>query len=58
MRNKHSCVPALRLNGEWLGRFGFTPGQKVRLKIGPGKILITVTSPAVPSVEGEKTATP
>jgi hypothetical protein len=29
-RSKHSWVPALRLNGQWLGKFGFAPGQKVR----------------------------
>jgi hypothetical protein len=42
IRTKHSRVPALRLNGRWLGRLGFAPGQKVELKIGEGSILITV----------------
>jgi Toxin SymE, type I toxin-antitoxin system len=56
MRNKHDWVPALRLNGQWLGRFGFTPGQKVRLKIGQGTILITATARDAPSVQGEKSA--
>lgn len=41
MRIKHSWVPALRLNGQWLGRLGFAPGQKVELKIGQGTIVIT-----------------
>jgi hypothetical protein len=58
MRIKHSWVPALRLNGKWLGKFGFTPGQKVRLQIGPGTILITATSPALINVEDGKSAVP
>src|SRR5438270_5927358 len=40
-RNKHSWVPGLRLNGQWLGRMGFLTGQKVQLRIQYGRIVIT-----------------
>ena len=41
-RRRHSYAPALRLNGEWLRRAGFAPGQKVRLTVGVGTIIIAV----------------
>lgn len=57
IRTKHSWVPALRLNGRWLGRLGFAPGQKVELKTGEGTILITATRDAS-GVGDEKEAMP
>lgn len=39
-RRQHSYVPALRLNGQWLRTVGFAPGQKVRLTVGAGTIVI------------------
>ena len=53
-RTKHSWVPALRVNGQWLGRLGFAPGQKVRLKMGQGTILITAPRGAVRARDEEE----
>jgi hypothetical protein len=39
---QHSYVPALRLNGEWLRKAGFAPGQKVQVTLGVGTIVIAV----------------
>jgi hypothetical protein len=39
-RRHYSCVPALRLNGEWLRRAGFVAGKKVRVTVGVGTILV------------------
>jgi hypothetical protein len=39
---QHSYVPALRLYGRWLRSVGFAPGQKVRVILGAGMIVISV----------------
>lgn len=33
-------VPKLRLNGLWLKRAGFNPGEKVQVEVKPGKLTI------------------
>jgi hypothetical protein len=33
-------VPKLRLTGLWLGKAGFTPGEKVQVEIKPKKLTI------------------
>jgi hypothetical protein len=38
----YQAVPALRLTGKWLSKLGFTPGQKVRVVVSPGTIIIEV----------------
>ena len=39
-RRRYSWVPALRLQGHWLGAVGFKPGQKVEVIVGADSIVI------------------
>lgn len=41
---KHQSVPALRLNGNWLGSLGFVPGQKVQVIAGVRSIRIALVA--------------
>jgi len=53
-QSKHSWVPGLRLNGQWLGRIGFPTGQKVQLRIQYGRIVITRIGVALASDQEEQ----
>lgn len=41
---KHQSVPALRLNGNWLGSLGFVPGQKVQVSASLRSIRIELVA--------------
>ncbi len=45
------AVPFLRLSGRWLEQFGFDRGCRVRVAAEQGKLVITVSEPAMSAPE-------
>ena len=40
-RNRRSRCSLIRLKGKWLTSAGFKPGQKVRVEVEQGRLIIT-----------------
>lgn len=43
---RHSATPWIRLRGHWLKQAGFTPQSRVAVVVLPGRLELTLVSPA------------